>query len=608
MEELAIPTLVAVRGTCLGGGLELALACRYRVASDDPGTRLGLPETRLGILPGLGGTVRLPRLIGLAPALDLILSGRQVNAARAQKLGLVERVLDAATFEQEASELAAALAAGERPLRPRRRSKFVRMAKEGPVARWLTRRLTRKALLARTKGHYPALPVALDVTLGGLALSAQRAQQREAAAFGHLAATPECKNLIFVFKLAESARKQAPAGTARPVERAAVVGAGVMGAGIAELLAYQSIPVQVVDIDEERVQAGLNRARQLLGKAAERAGWSEDDLQSRSDCLVGATGYHGFETVDLVVEAVLERMDIKREVFARIEERVSPDAVIATNTSALSVTELQSEARHPERVCGLHFFNPPHRMPLVEVVRGGRTSDDCLASVFQLAARLGKTPVLVDDSPGFVVNRVLAAYLTEAGYLLQAGVSVQRLDRLMSRFGMPMGPLRLLDEIGLDVVAEVSRTMVSGLGERFAPAPVMAKVVATGATGRKGGRGFYRYSDSRVRGVDPEIERLLRAAAVDEPPTPEAAEERLVFTMINEAARILDDKVVASPATLDIAMIMGTGFPPFRGGLLRYADSLGLERVADRLRAYATGVGPRLEPAPGLLGRKAFYE
>lgn len=607
LEGLAVPTLAAIHGACVGGGLELALACDLRVASDDPATRVGLPETRLGILPGLGGTVRLPRLIGLRPALDLILSGRQIRAPRAHKLGLVDRVLDAERFDEEVDALAARLADGEHPIQRRSRSRVTRALQDGPPARWLIRAMTRRAVLARSKGHYPALPLALEVTVGGLATTSQLAHEREAEAFGRLAVTPESKNLITVFKLTEGARKREPPGQSRSVERGAVIGAGIMGAGIAELFAYQAIPVRVVDIDDERMRSGVDRARSLLEKAAGRAGWNGEELERRLDCLQGATNYEGFENVDLVIEAVAENMDVKRKVFALIEERVAEGAVLATNTSALSVSELQKNLRHPGRVCGLHFFNPPHRMPLVEVVRGDQTSDEALATAFALALKQGKTPVVVNDSPGFVVNRILAAYLTEAAHLLQAGMAIKALDRIMSRFGMPVGPLRLLDEIGLDIVADVSQTMHKGLGERFAPAPVMSAVLAAGVTGRKGGRGFYRYSGSKPRGINHEIERIVREAAQAQPPEPQDAEERMVFSMINEAARTLDDGVVDAPETIDVAMIMGTGFPPFRGGLLRYADSLGLAHVVTRLRRYSDSVDPRFAPAPGLLDRKAFY-
>ncbi len=398
-----------------------------------------------------------------------------------------------------------------------------------------------------------------------------------------------------------------PDGEVTEVKRAGVVGAGVMGAGIAELLAYQTIPVHMIDIDDEQVREGMDRARGLLKKAAKKSDWSEDELQERSDCLHGATDYQGLEKADLVIEAVVERMDVKRDVFSKIAAYVSPSTVIATNTSALSVSKLQAELESPGRTCGLHFFNPPHRMPLVEVVRGARSSTDALATAFKLATRLGKTPVVVDDSPGFVVNRVLSAYMTEAGYLIQQGMSVRNVDKTMERFGMPVGPLRLLDEVGLDVVAEVSGTMERAFGERFKPASIVERVLETGVTGRKGGRGFYRYEDGKAKGVDPEIESILEGHAQGEPPSETEAQERMVYSMINEAARILDDRVVDDPEIVDVAMIMGTGFPPFRGGLLRYADSLGVDEIVAGLRRYAAAAGRRLEPADGLLGRESFY-
>jgi 3-hydroxyacyl-CoA dehydrogenase/enoyl-CoA hydratase/3-hydroxybutyryl-CoA epimerase len=380
-----------------------------------------------------------------------------------------------------------------------------------------------------------------------------------------------------------------------------------MGAGIAELFAYQGIPVQIVDVDDKRVEAGVARARTLLQKASARTGWSKADLQARTDCLLGAMSYDRFDEADLVIEAVLERMEIKHRVFAEIERRGRPSTVIATNTSALSVSQLQQHVERPERVCGLHFFNPPHRMPLVEVVRGAQTSADTLATAFKAATRLGKTPVVVADSPGFVVNRILAAYLTEAGHLFAAGLSIQEIDRSMTRFGMPVGPFRLLDEIGLDVVAEVGETMRTSFGARFAPAASMEAVLATGAKGSKRGLGFYRWKGSHPKGVNKNVIRLQAAATAGQPPPIEEAEERMLLVMVNEAARTLDDGVVDSVQALDVAMIMGAGFPPFRGGLLRYADSLGLANVIERLRYHTGRSGPRFEPAAGLLARSAFY-
>jgi 3-hydroxyacyl-CoA dehydrogenase/enoyl-CoA hydratase/3-hydroxybutyryl-CoA epimerase len=607
LERLGVPTIAAINGTCVGGGLELVLACRFRIARDSDVTRLGLPETRLGLCPGLGGSVRLPRLVGLAAALDLILSGRQVSAARALKIGLVDRVLGTDAFEEESLEIAAGFARGEQPLCTRQRSLLTRFVKEGAIARWIIRRVTRKAVLRRTKGHYPALPEALDLTVRGLGASPEVAYEAEAQAFGRLAVTPECKNLIFVFNLTQGARKMGPPGSPKEVENAAVVGAGLMGAGIAELLAYQRIPVHILDIDEARLYAGIDRASALLDKAAQRTEWSEGELQIRKDSLKGTTRYDDFGEIDFVVETVLERMDIKETVFRQIEENASDTAIIATNTSALSISKLQQHMNMPQRACGLHFFNPPHRMPLVEVIRGAETDDDTMATAFRLAARLGKTPVIVKDSPGFVVNRILAAYLTEAGHVLQTGMPIESVDRIMSSFGMPVGPFRLLDEIGLDVVAEVSDTMKRAFGERFEPAPGVKGVIATGVTGRKGGSGFYVYEKSKPKGVNPQALDILHRSAQGPAVGSTEAEERMVLGMLNEAARILDDQVAGGPKALDVAMIMGAGFPPFRGGLLRYADELGLDHVVARLRYYSKKVDPRFEPAPGLLTRKAFY-
>lgn len=607
LEALPVPTLAAIRGTCVGGGLELALACDHRAASQHTRTRLGLPEIRLGIVPALGGTVRLPRLVGLRNALDLILSGKQISTRRARSIGLVDRALAAESFDAAVVELARALASGHRPLPRGGRSIWTRWLQDGPVGRRIIASFARKQVQRETHGNYPAPPRALQITVTGLAASRDAAFDAEARAFGELAVTPVCKNLIAVFRLMEGAKKRKPAGAAREVHQAAVVGAGIMGAGIAELFACNEIPVRVVDVDDRSVRKGLGRAESLLERVASRREWSADDLRRRTDCLQGGTDYTGFEAVDLVIEAVVERMEVKREVFGRLEERVPPDAVIATNTSALSISELQEGLRRPGRVCGLHFFNPADRMPLVEVVRGSMSNDDALATAFAVASRLGKTPVVAKDRPGFVVNRILAAYLTEAGWLAQEGMELEAIDRTMRRFGMPMGPFRLLDEVGLDIVAEVSETLTAGLGDRYTPAPVVARVIETGRTGKKGGAGFYRYENGKSRGLDPEVTELIARERGDHPADPETAEERMVLIMVNEAARILEEEVVQEPADVDVAMIMGTGFPPFRGGLLRYADALGLDHIVQRLRAYADSVGPRFRPAAALERRQAFY-
>jgi 3-hydroxyacyl-CoA dehydrogenase/enoyl-CoA hydratase/3-hydroxybutyryl-CoA epimerase len=423
----------------------------------------------------------------------------------------------------------------------------------------------------------------------------ERAQAIEAEVVGGLLASEICKNLIGVFRMTERARKRRPDAEPRPVERAAVVGAGVMGSAIAELFAYRAIPVRLKDIDWDRVLEGLREARRLL----ERGRGPAHERERRVESLLGTLDYEGFETADLVIEAVVEKMSVKKEVFRELEARVAPRAVLATNTSALSIGELQEGLRHPERVCGMHFFNPAHRMPLLEIVIGPQTDAETLATAFAAGALLGKTPILVEDRPGFLVNRVLAAYLTEAGHLLQQGLEPEALDETMVSFGMPMGPLRLLDEIGLDVAADVQVTLRTGLGERFTPAPVVALVMEAGRLGRKSGAGFYRYRNGRARGLHSKTGALLREArSAGSPPPLEDARDRMVLAMVNEAARALADGVVSHPEDVELGMILGTGFPPFRGGLLRYADGLGLPEVVARLRGFADAVGERFRPAP----------
>lgn len=594
--ELGAPSLAAIGGTCLGGGLELALACTYRAAASSHDAQIGLPEVRLGLLPGLGGTTRLPRLIGLARALDLILTGRAVTPRDALRLGLVDEVLPVENFDAWIARRAQALARGERPFPARRKPPLLLRALDGtPLGRRLLASRIRSRILRETRGQYPAALRALDVALRGYGRPLETGLRLEAQALGELLVSEVCKNLIAVFRMTERARKRAPAAAARPVRRSAVVGAGVMGAAIAELFAYRGIPVRLKDVDWARVADGVRRARQLLERAGRQL--PAHELERRIECLGGAVDYTGFRTADVVIESVVEKMEVKTRVLRELEEYVGPDTVIASNTSALSITELQDALRRPERFCGMHFFNPAHRMPLLELVRGRRTDDTAIATAFAAATLLGKTPVLVADAPGFLVNRVLGAYLTEAGHLVQEGMKPRALEAAMESFGMPMGPLRLLDEIGFDVARDALVTLQTKLGPRFAAAPAIERALTSGRLGKKGGLGFYRYRGDRPAGLDPEILRTLGAGATPRTPTEEAP-SRMVLAMVNEAARALADGVVATAEDVDTAMILGTGFPPFRGGLLRYADSVGVGSIVQQLHRLADAAGERLRPAP----------
>jgi 3-hydroxyacyl-CoA dehydrogenase / enoyl-CoA hydratase / 3-hydroxybutyryl-CoA epimerase len=423
---------------------------------------------------------------------------------------------------------------------------------------------------------------------------------------GRLVVTAVSKNLIHVFRLMEGAKKAAPEARGRPVERVAVLGAGVMGGGVAQLLAHRGIAVRLKDIDEGALTTGLRHARAQFDKLVQRRKLRPREAEDRMAAISPSLEYTGFGTVDLVIEAVVERMDVKKSVLQETERVVKPDAILTTNTSSLSVTEMQDALERPGNLAGMHFFNPVHRMPLIEVIRGEHTSDEAVATVFGLTLRLGKTPVIVKDGPGFLVNRILTPYLNEAGYLLGEGASIAQVDEALLDFGMPMGPFRLLDEVGLDIARHAGATMHEAFGERFAPAPALRALEGSDRLGRKNAKGFYVYEKGREKHPDPSIYQELSELVGSERRELGTVDirDRCIMPMINEAARILEEGVARSAGDVDLAMITGTGFPPFRGGLLRYADRLGPEIVMDRLAEFERTYGARFTPA-SLLRQKA---
>lgn len=619
VETLPVPTVAAVHGICVGGGTELSLACRFRVVSDSRKTRIGLPEVQLGILPAWGGTTRLPRLVGLQAALDLLLTGKQIDGRKARKIGFASEVYPADLFHQAVADFA--LKALEMPAgasRPKR-GVATRLLDETPVGRRVVLAAARKKVRAQTGGHYPAPMRILEILRGTLGKSVDASLDAEARAASELVVGTVCKNLIHVFHMREAARKAtgvADAGVEpRKVRTLAVLGAGVMGGGIAQLAAANGVRVRMKDIRHEAITGGLQHARSLFDKAVERRKLTRLEAAQRMELISGGLDYAGFGGADLVVEAIVEKMDVKRSVLKETEERIPEACVLATNTSSLSVDAMAEVLARPEQFCGMHFFNPVHRMPLVEVIRGKATSDPAVATVYALALELGKVPVVVRDGPGFLVNRILGPYLNEAGWLLGDGATVQEVDRAARDFGMPMGPLRLIDEVGIDVSTHAGAAMAEALGARLAPAPALVALGGSGRLGRKGGRGFYTYEKGREKGVDETVYADLGGAAPAKRGGSVSAEEiqrRLVVLMVNEAARALSDGIVATAAELDLAMIMGTGFPPFRGGLLRFADTLHPRGVLDRTLALRDAHGERFAPAPLLeeLARDnfAFYE
>jgi 3-hydroxyacyl-CoA dehydrogenase/enoyl-CoA hydratase/3-hydroxybutyryl-CoA epimerase len=472
----------------------------------------------------------------------------------------------------------------------------------------------RKQVLARTGGRYPAPLRALEAIEEGLAGSLEAGLSLEARLASELLVSPVSKNLVHVFKLLEGVKKspwaEAAAGAA-PIERVAVLGAGVMGGGIASLLASAGLWVRLKDLDTARVAGGLAAARRILERRLERRKLDRPGLRRAMSRIAGTTDDSGLGRVELVVEAIVEDREAKKGAFVRLDALAPATAYLATNTSALSVAEIAPAVRDQRRVAGLHFFNPVERMPLVEIVRAPETSDETVAALYALALRLDKKPVVVRDGPGFLVNRILARYLDEAAHLYAEGVEVAGVDEAMTSFGMPVGPFALLDDVGLDVAAGVARVMAGAFPARMEPGPVLEVLRARGRTGRKAGRGFYLYEGTKRKGPDPALRSEL-----GHPPAPRALppaveiEHRLIYPMVDEASRCLAEGVVESAAQVDLAMIAGTGFPPFRGGLLRYADAVGVGGVYGVLERLAASAGPRLSPSSSLreaAARGGFY-
>jgi 3-hydroxyacyl-CoA dehydrogenase/enoyl-CoA hydratase/3-hydroxybutyryl-CoA epimerase len=567
---LPIVTVAAIHGACAGGGLELALACDFRVASKDAVTRIGLPEVTLGLVPAWGGSTRLPRIIGPAKAMKAILRGDLMPAERAVRIGLV----DGLAPRERLTVLAAKFVAKGKPARKMR----LRWTVEAPVAGLLARRSSRR----RTRGNYPAADSAIGLVTHSIFRSPEKSLAAEREAILGLAETDVARNLIRIFFLQNRA-KRLPAPRARAVQKAAVIGAGTMGAGIAQWLASRGQDVILKDVAPEALAHGLQKIEKLFKGAAQSGVMSRTQARAGRDRITPIDVAVDMRTVDLVIEAAVEKLALKKRIFAELEDHVRSDSVLATNTSALPIGEIARGLRHPERVVGLHFFNPVHRMKLVEVIRPSGASDEAVETAVAFVQRIGKLPVVAKDSPGFAVNRILLPYLLEAVSLHAGGVPVKALDDSMLDFGMPMGPMRLLDEIGLDVAADVAQTLCDAFPDRLRMPVAFSQLLEAGMLGRKSGCGFYSYRNGREAGVNRRNPIGTGAGAAARMGRSEL-QERMVLAMVNEAARCLEEGVVGQAADIDMAMVMGTGFAPFRGGPMRYADALGLDGVEQSLR------------------------
>jgi 3-hydroxyacyl-CoA dehydrogenase/enoyl-CoA hydratase/3-hydroxybutyryl-CoA epimerase len=599
IEALPMRTVAAISGACVGGGCEMVLACKVRVISDAKSSQVGLPEVKLGILPGFGGTQRLPRLIGLPRALDVILAGKTLRSAQALSYGLVDEVAPV----DKLLDVAITYALGtKRP--PSSRMSFTdTLLTFTGIGRKIVSKKAGAKVKKETKGFYPAPPAALAACLYGLENGLTDGYAHEAKELGRLIITPESKALTRLFFLTEGSKGLGkPARKSVETLRTMVVGAGTMGAGIAGSFAKVGYPVILKDVTDAGVQRGLSHIKNGLASMKYLSDAERDAIYSKVEGT--SKDSQNEPAVQLAVEAVFEEMEVKKKTLGGLATKVAADAILATNTSSLSVTEIASHIQNPDRVVGMHFFNPVEKMPLVEIVRGAKTSDKTVLLIAAVAAKLGKFPVIVNDVPGFLVNRTLVPYLNEAAYLLEEGYSVEDIDKAAQFMGMPMGPIRLLDEIGLDVAMHVGNTMVRGYGTRMAAPNFAGRLASQGRKGKKSGAGFYNFTEEGTK-ADPQIKKLLGVSREKKKGAKEELGLRLILPLINESVRCLDEGVAGAPGVesaqqIDLASVMGYGFPAFRGGILYFAQSLGAKVLLEKLSLLERTVGSRFAPAPGI--------
>lgn len=603
LEQLSIPLVAAIHGPCLGGGLELAMACHARIATTDNKTVLGLPEVQLGLLPGSGGTQRLPRLVGLQKALDMILTGKQLRASQAKKAGLVDEVVPVSIL----LEAAVKLALKGKPQREAIKLNLLgKVLERTPFGRNVLFSQARKQTLKKTQGNYPAPLKILDVIKTGVDSGMQAGLAAEAKAFGQLCMTKESAALRSLFFATTQMKKETGAGDTKPakIRKAAVLGGGLMGGGIANVTATKAgVPVRIKDINQQGISNALKYSYSLLEKKFKRRFISKADMQKQLLRMTGTTDYSGFHDVDIVVEAVFEDLALKQQMVADIEQHCAEHTIFASNTSSLPIAQIAAKAARPENVIGLHYFSPVDKMPLVEVIAHDNTSAQTIASTVAFARKQGKTPIVVKDGAGFYVNRILALYMNEAANILLEGEPVEKIDKALVQFGFPVGPITLLDEVGIDVGAKISPILAKELGERFVAPGAFDKLLADGRKGKKTEKGFYLYGKNAKKGkklVDETVYSVLGVTAAPRLNRDEIS-SRCMVQMLNEAVRTLEEGIIASARDGDIGAIFGIGFPPFLGGPFRYIDQLGAANLLAQLRNLESRFGSRFAPAPLLV-------
>ncbi|EGR0265422.1 fatty acid oxidation complex subunit alpha FadJ [Vibrio alginolyticus] len=599
LSDLPYPVVAAIHGPCLGGGLELALACDYRVCTDSDKTRLGLPEVQLGLLPGSGGTQRLPRLIGLLPSLDLILTGKQLRAKKAKKLGVVDACVPDTILLDVAKQF---IDKGKNKGTKKLSTKEKVMSGSGLGRKFVFEQAAKKTN-QKTRGNYPATVAILEVIQHGLEKGFAKGQELEAKRFGELVMSSESKALRSIFfATTEMKKENGTDAKPAPVHKVGVLGGGLMGAGISHVsVAKAKVPVRIKDVSNDGVLNALNYNYKLFEKQRKRRILSKADLQAKMLQLSGGVDFTSFNHIDVVIEAVFEDLDLKQKMVADIEANAKTETIFATNTSSLPIHKIAEKAERPENVVGLHYFSPVEKMPLVEVIPHETTSDETVSTVVALAKKQGKTPIVVKDKAGFYVNRILAPYMNEAAHILLANEPIEKIDTALLDFGFPVGPITLLDEVGVDIGAKIMPILVNELGDRFKGPDVFDILLNDGRKGRKSGKGFYTYKGKK-KDVDKSVYKLLKLDPESKLSDNDIA-LRCVLPMLNEAVRCLDDGIIRSPRDGDIGAIFGIGFPPFLGGPFRYMDQFGIKELVEKMNEFASKYGDRYAPCDGLLTR-----
>jgi 3-hydroxyacyl-CoA dehydrogenase / enoyl-CoA hydratase / 3-hydroxybutyryl-CoA epimerase len=626
IEQMKMPVVAAIHGPALGGGLELAMACHARVVSDDGKTVLGLPEVQLGLLPGSGGTQRLPKLVGLQKALDMMLTGKQLRAKQAVKAGLADEMVPVSILMDTAAAMVEKMRKGKKASKAKKKPLMSKFLEDTSVGRNIVFDQAKKQVMRQTKGNYPAPLRILECIKTGVTKGYKAGLEIESQRFSELCMTSESKALRGLFFATTEMKKENGVEGVAPakVSKVGILGGGLMGGGIAFVTTTKAgVPARIKDIAQEGIRNAFKYSYDILNKKVKRRFMKPSEMQKQMAMLSASTDFVGFKNVDMIVEAVFEDLNLKQKMVADIEANCKNETIFASNTSSLPIHKIAEKAERPENVIGLHYFSPVDKMPLVEVIATEKTSDETISTTVEFARRQGKTPIVVKDEAGFFVNRILGLYMNEAANIVMEGEPVEKIDKALVKFGFPVGPMTLLDEVGIDVGSKVAGILYEAFGERFALPSAMEKLTADERKGKKNEKGFYVYGKAakpslidkltfkkKGKQVDESVYRVLGVSPSSKMSEEDIA-ERCVVQLLNEAARCIDAGIVRNPRDGDIGMIFGTGYPPFQGGPFRYMDSMGIANLVSKLEKYQAQHGDRFAPCDLLKSMaeegKTFY-